>query len=119
MKDRVEHILSRGIIQKNFSPYSSAICVISKKLDASGKKKWVVVIDYRKLNEQTIDGKNNLPLISSLTDKIGIANYFTTLDLANGFYQIQVDPADILKTAFSTEQSHFKFNCMPFGLKSY
>lgn len=75
-------------------------------------------MDYRKLNERTVDDKYDLSRISFLTDKIGRANYFSTLDLDSGFHQIQVSPKDIPKTAFSTEQGHFDFRRMSFGLKN-
>ena len=50
----------------------------TKKLDASGKPKWRVVIDYHKLNELTIDDKYPLPNISDLLDQLGKCKYFTT-----------------------------------------
>lgn len=38
--------------------------------------------------------------------------------MASGFHQTQVDPEDIAKTVFSTEQGHFQFLRMPYGLKN-
>lgn len=118
VKDQVEKMLQQGIIQNSISPWSSPIWIVPKKADASGKKKWRMVIDYRKLNERTIDDKYPLPNIADILDKLGRSQYFTTLDLANGFHQIQMDPNDIQKTAFSTENGHFEFKRMPFGLKN-
>lgn len=40
--------------------------------------------------------------------KIGRATYFSTIDLASGFHQIEVSPESIPKTALSTEDCHFK-----------
>lgn len=40
------------------------------------------------------------------------------INLASGFHQIQVNPEDIEKTAFSTEGGHYEFKRMPFGLKN-
>ena len=37
--------------------------MIRKKLDASGKKKWRKVIDFKKLNENSI--RDNYPLTNS------------------------------------------------------
>lgn len=54
---------------------------VPEKLDASGIRKWRVVIDYRKLNQKTADDRYPLPNISEILDKLGRANYFTTLDL--------------------------------------
>src|SRR5699024_8924758 len=38
--------------------------------------------------------------------------------LASGFHQIEIEKRDIPKTAFSTENGHFEFLRMPFGLKN-
>ena len=46
------------------------------------------------------------------------AKYFTVLDLAKGFHQIEVETKDRDKTAFSTPFGHYEFNRMPFGMKS-
>lgn len=118
VKEQIATMLDQGIIQHSTSPWSSPIWIVPKKLDASGRKKWRLVIDYRKLNEQTIDDKYPLPNITEILDKLGKANYFTTLDLASGFHQIEVDPNDVQKTAFSTEGGHYEFKRMPFGLKN-
>lgn len=118
VKDQISKMLDQGIIQNSFSPWSSPIWVVPKKLDASGRKKWRLVIDYRKLNEHTVDDKYPLPNISDILDKLGKANYFSTIDLASGFHQIEVDPQDIPKTAFTTEGGHYEFKRMPFGLKN-
>jgi hypothetical protein len=44
------------------------------------------------------------------------AKYFSTIDLASGYWQIGIEEADKEKTAFSTPKGHFEFNVMPFGL---
>lgn len=76
------------------------------------------MIDYRKLNDKTIDDKYPIPLISEILDRLGKAQYFTTLDLFSGFNQVSVDEKDIEKTAFSCPNGHYEFLKMPFGLKN-
>jgi Reverse transcriptase (RNA-dependent DNA polymerase). len=39
-------------------------------------------------------------------------------DLASGFHQIEVDPKDRPKTAFTTPFGHYEYVRMPFGLKN-
>lgn len=99
VKKQISEMLDQGIIQHSVSPWSSPVWVVPKKMDASGKQKWRVVIDYRKLNEITVDDKYPLPNISDLLDQLGQCQYFSTLDLASGFHQIEVDPKDVQKTA--------------------
>ena len=118
VKKQISEMLDQGIIQNSISPWSSPVWVVPKKMDASGKQKWRVVIDYRKLNEITVNDKYPLPNISDLLDQLGQCQYFSTLDLASGFHQIEVDPKDVQKTAFSVENGHYEFLRMPFGLKN-
>lgn len=118
VRAQIDKMLKQKIIRPSNSPWSSPIWVVPKKHDASGKQKWRVVIDYRKLNEKTINDKYPLPNISDILDKLGKSQYFSTLDLASGFHQIEIEEKDREKTAFSVENGHFEFLRMPFGLKN-
>lgn len=115
---QVNKMLSQGIIRQSCSPYCSPLWVVPKKIDASGQKKWRIVIDYRKLNDITVGDAYPLPNIEYILDQLGHSKYFTTLDLANGFHQIKMKESDIEKTAFSTGYGHYEFTRMPFGLKN-
>lgn len=115
---QIQDMLEQNIISPSFSPYNSPLWVVPKKSDNSGKQKWRIVIDYRKLNEQTVDDKFPLPNMEDIFDKLGKCSYFSTIDLAKGFHQIEVHPDDRAKTAFSTASGHYEFNRMPFGLKT-
>ncbi|CAH2088027.1 unnamed protein product [Euphydryas editha] len=111
-------MLEQGIIEPSNSPWSSPIWVVPKKQDASGKQKWRVVIDYRKLNDITIGDTYPIPQINEILDQLGNSKYFSTLDLASGFHQIPMNPADAAKTAFNIPNGHYQFTRMPFGLKN-
>lgn len=115
---QVQEMLNQGIIRVSNSPYNSPLWVVPKKSDNSNTKKWRIVIDYRKLNEITIDDKFPIPNIENILDKLGRAQYFTTLDLAKGFHQILLKDEDQKKTAFSTPFGHYEYIRMPFGLKN-
>lgn len=116
--EQIREMLNQGIISPSISPYNAPLWVVPKKMDNSNKQKWRLVIDYRKLNEQTIDDKFPIPNIEEIFDKLGKCQYFTTLDLAKGFYKIEVHQEDKWKTAFSNADGHYEFNRMPFGLKN-
>lgn len=118
VQDQISNMLKQGIIRPSQSAWSSPIWVVPKKSDASGKTKWRIVVDFRKVNEKTIDDKYPIPNINDVLDKLGKCQYFTTLDLASGFYQVQMDNTDIHKTAFNVEHGHFEFLRMPMGLKN-
>lgn len=115
---QITKMLEQGIIEPSQSPWSSPLWVVPKKTDASGKCKWRVVIDYRKLNAVTIGDSYPLPNITHILDQLGASSYFSVLDLASGFHQIPIKAEDKSKTAFSTPNGHYEFSRMPFGLRN-
>ena len=57
-----------------------------------------------------------LPRIDDTLDLLAHTKYFTTLDLAAGYWQVQMEPESQEKTAFATHSGLYEFNVMPFGL---
>ena len=106
-----------GIIAPSSSPWNSLNVVIPKKCDASGKKKWRIVVDFRKLNDVTFGDSFPIPVVSEILDALGKSKYFSTIDSASGFLQVPVKLEDEAKTAFSTRDGHFQYTRMPFGMK--
>jgi hypothetical protein len=115
---QVQNVLQEGIIEESESPWNSAILVVPKKADASGQQKFRLVVDYRKLHETTVGNAYPLPDITEIRDQLGQAKYFPCLDLAMGYHQIDMDPMDVAKTAFSNKEGHWAYRRMPFGLKT-
>jgi hypothetical protein len=111
-------MLKDEIIQPSQSAWNFPILVVPKKLDASGKRKWRICVDFRKLNDVTVGDSFPIPNIQDILDRLGRARYFSALDCASGYYQVPVAEEDRVKTAFSTATSHFEFLKMLFGLKS-
>lgn len=116
--NQIQKLLSNNIIRPSISPYCSPVWLVPKKADASGKIKHRMVIDYRRLNEQTIEDKYPIPRIDEILDSLGKCTYYTTLDLSQGFHQIEMHPDSIEKTAFSVNNGHYEYLRMPFGLKN-
>lgn len=115
---QMKKLIESGIIRPSRSPWNSPVWIVPKKMDASGEKKFRLVIDYRKLNQKTISDRYPMPEISNILDQLGGNKYFSTLDLASGFHQIQMNPKDVEKTAFSVNYGKYEFVRMPFGLKN-
>jgi transposase InsO family protein len=111
-------MLEDKIIQHSQSPWNFPILIVPKKLDASGRRKWRICVDFRKLNEVTVGDSSPLPNTQEILDKVGRARYFSALDCASGYHQVPLAEDDRVKTAFSTAAGHYEYLRMPFGLKS-
>ncbi|CAB5101095.1 unnamed protein product [Rhizophagus irregularis] len=57
-----------------------------------------------------------LPRMDELLDKYRKAKWFSSIDLAAGFNQVEMKEEDKEKTAFVCSKGLFKYNVMPFGL---
>ena len=104
-------MLDQGVVRPSTSPWSSPIVMVRKK-DGS----WRFCVDYRKVNAVTRQDAYPLPRIDATLDSLTGSAYFTTLDLASGYWQVELDNEAKEKSAFSTPSGHFEFNVMPFGL---
>ena len=111
MNEEVDQMLKHGLIQPSTSPWSSPVVLVKKK-DNSVR----FCVDYRRLNEITRKDSYPLPRIDDSLDALGGSKWFSTLDLASGYWQVKMHPEDAEKTAFATPQGLFEFTVMPFGL---
>ena len=73
-------------------------------------------VDYRKLNKVTKLDAYPLPLIEDIFDVLGGSRFFTTLDAASGYWQIEMHPDSIKTTFFNTDWGNYEYLVMPFGL---
>ena len=114
----MDDLLKKEVIRHSKSLYNSPIWVVLKKANASGKKKCRIVIDFRKVNEDTDQDAYLLPMIDDIIDHLGKAKFFLAFDLSSGFHKIPMAEESKKYTALSTPEGHFEFNRMPFGLKN-
>ncbi|GBN95947.1 Retrovirus-related Pol polyprotein from transposon 297 [Araneus ventricosus] len=107
----VKEMVDNGIIEESSGPWASPIVLVKKK-DGSTR----FCVDYRKLNEITIKDSYPLPRIDDTLDALNGSQWFSTLDLKSGYWQVEIQPEDKEKTAFTTGQGLWQFMVMPFGL---
>lgn len=119
VNSEIEKLLKDGIIRPSHSPYNSPIWVVPKAgFNDNGTPKKRLVIDYQKLNSNTIFDRYPMPHINVILSNLGEAKYFSKLDLESGFHQILIRESGIEKTAFSVNGAKYEFTRMPFGLKN-
>src|SRR3954454_22836318 len=73
-------------------------------------------VDYRKLNGITKKDNHPLPRIDKMLDKFKGSQWFSSIDLASAYWQVEMDEKDIEKMAFITSEGLYEFLVMPFGL---
>ncbi|GBN86053.1 Retrovirus-related Pol polyprotein from transposon 297 [Araneus ventricosus] len=107
----VKEMVDNGIIEESSGPWASPIVLVKKK-DGSTR----FCVDYRKLNEITIKNSYPLPRIDDTLDALRGSQWFSTLNLKSGYWQVEIQSEDKEKTAFTTGQGLWQFKVMPFGL---
>src|ERR1044072_7409 len=112
LKKEIEELLAAGVRVPSKSPYASAPVLVRKKDGI-----WRVTIDYRLINDNSEDFPYPLPQIDEIFDQFYGASWFSTLDFARGYWQIEMDPESCQYTAFITSFGQYEFKVMPFGLK--
>ena len=90
----------------------SSPTVLVKKKDGTTR----FCIDYRRLNQATKVDAYPLPHIEDSLNTLSDARFFCSLDLASGYWQVEMDAADREKKAFVTQGGLYEFRVMPFGL---
>jgi hypothetical protein len=97
-------MLEDDIIQARQSPWNFPILVVPKKMDASGKRKWRICVDFRRPNVITVGDSCPLPNIRDILDKLWRPRYFSALDCASGYWQVPVAEEDTAKQLLAHQQ---------------
>ena len=69
----------KEVIRDSTSPFNSPIWVVQKKTDASGQKKWRIVIDFRKINNDTDQDAYPLPVIQAVFENVGDSGHYNLI----------------------------------------
>ena len=107
----VADMLAQGVIEPGQSPWASPVVLVRKK---DGSLRFCV--DYRKLNSVTKFDAYPLPRVDETLDTLAGAQWFSTLDLISGYWQVGLTPEAKVKSAFCVRSGLYLWRVMPFGL---
>jgi hypothetical protein len=105
-------MLAEGKITESDANMGAPIIFVPKR---NGKLR--LCVDYRGLNAVTIKDPYPLPLMDELRDRVVGCEWFTKLDLRDGYYLVRLkDEESENATTMHTCYGNFKYKVMPFGL---
>ena len=88
--------------------------MLVKKNDGSNR----ICVDYRKLNRVIVTDPAPMTPMETLRQEFSDDRYFMRLDLPREHWQISVVKDDVERTAFLTQDRHYEFLRMLFGMKN-
>lgn len=113
VEQQVDEWLKNGIIEESESEYSSPVVLVRKR-DGTPR----LCVDYRRVNKVIVKDRFPLPLIEDQLDRLQNAKVFSTIDLKNGFFHVDVDETSRKYTSFVTHNGQYQFKKVPFGLSN-
>ena len=111
VRSHLDKLLAQEIISPSTSPYAAPIVLVRRK---SGELR--MCCDYRRLNEITRKDAFPIPHMKEYIDALEGSKYFSTLDLASGYHQVEMAEEVREKTAFTTSFGLYEWNRLPHGL---
>jgi len=108
---QIDVMLANDVIERSYSDWASNVVMVTKR---DGGVRFC--IDYRHLNTKTKKDSYPLPLISECLDVLGGSQWYSTIDLRSGYFQLAIHPKDRHKTAFLTRRGSWQFKRLAFGL---
>lgn len=115
IEEQISRLLKNNLIEDSYSPFAAPVTLAFKKDE---NKRSRLCIDFRELNKIIVPQAQPFPLIDDLIIKTRNCKYFTTLDINSAFWSIPLRVEDRNKTGFVTQDGHFQWTCLPFGLKT-
>ena len=113
LEAHIRELERQKIVVRSRSPYCSGVVIVMKP-DGSIR----LCIDFKDLNAKTTDDGYQLPLVEDQMSVLAGSQFFTKLDLFQGYHQLWLAPEARAKTAFNVNGEHYEYTVLPFGLKN-
>ena len=113
VQEKIEEMLTQGIIKKEKTAYINPLLVVKKK-DGGIR----LCLDARRLNSITIPENDVPPRIDDILLNFYGAKYFSSIDFTASYWQIELHPEDRKYTGFLFNSCSYVFQRVAFGLKN-
>ena len=112
LRAHIQEMLDIGAIHQSHSLWASTVVLVQKK---DGGLRFCIYL--RKLNNWTVKDVYSLPWIDKTLDSLQDSQWFSSLDLKSGYWQVKMDEESKPLTAFTVGPLGF-YECkrMPFRL---
>lgn len=115
VEERLQQLISAEIIERVTDDMDTAFCS-SLVIVPKGKEDIRLVIDLRGPNRYIHRSPFAMPTLESIVAELDGAKWFSTIDLTNAFFHIELDKDSRHLTNFFTEFGMFRCVRLPFGL---
>ncbi|CAM5075851.1 unnamed protein product [Natator depressus] len=105
-------MLQMGVISSSGSAWASPVVLVPKP-----DREIRFCVDYHKLNVTRPDNYP-MPRTDELLEKLGRAQFISTLDLTKGYWQVPLDESAKERSVFTSHLGLYEFNVLPFGLRN-
>ncbi|CAM5091887.1 unnamed protein product [Eretmochelys imbricata] len=109
----IQNMLQMGVIRPSSNAWASPVVLVPKP---DGEIRFCM--DYRKLNAVTRPNNYPVPRTDELLEKLGWAQFISSLDLTTGYWQLPLDESAKERSAFTTHVGLCEFNVLPVGLRN-
>ena len=121
LEKTIADLHQQGRIRPSHSEWASNVVLVKKKqTDMTKPAEWRMCIDYRELNLKTKNPDSYmLPRIDDTLDSLSRAKFFCTLDIQQGYHNVELSERAKEKSAFHVpcvNPPHWEWIYMPFGL---
>jgi len=114
INQQVREDVEKGIIEPCAESNYVSEPVLVEKADGS----WRFCVDYRKINDRTVQDHYPTPIIDDIIDMLQGKKIFSKVDAERGYHQLRIREEDRPKTAFRTSMGLFQYKRMPMGIRN-